>query len=223
MPFKEVFTNIFRTETVIAAVVFGLVVTAMLVAFGVSAHKRRRGKPVSHRQHLHKVEAGFGVALAGMAAFLVFSAFSANAQDFPAKGPAPAVTVRVTAFQWCWRFQYAGSPVSVEGSCRDHRYPVLEVPAGEPVKFDVTSADVVHAFWVPHLDTKIDAFPGHTNSFTTTVTHDGTWIGRCAQYCGLYHSEMDFWLKAVSPARFRTWLAAQTARATATASTGAAR
>lgn len=209
MSFRHVFARVFPLESVIAAVVFGLVVLAMLVAFAVSRHRRRAGLPPARREHLPRVEAVFGVALAGMAAFLVFTSFTANAQDYPAKTVRPAVTVRVTAFQWCWRFGYAGSPVTVTGSCRDGRYPVLEVPAGVPVKFDVTSVDVLHAFWVPYLDTKVDAFPGHVTSFTTTVAHPGQWIGRCAQYCGLYHSEMDFWLKAVPQAQFSSWLRAQ--------------
>jgi cytochrome c oxidase subunit II len=216
--FRQVFGNVFPLETVLAAVVFGLVVMAMLVAFAVSRRKRRLGTGPAWREHLHTVEAVFGVALTGMAAFLVFVSFTANAQDFPAKTVRPAVTVHVTAFQWCWRFQYPGSPVTVTGACTNGSYPVLEIPAGVPVKFDVDSVDVVHAFWVPYLDAKIDAFPGHTTTFTTTVAHPGEWIGRCDQFCGLYHSEMDFWLKAVPPAQFRSWLKGQ-----ASAGAGAAR
>jgi cytochrome c oxidase subunit II len=209
MSFRQVFGDVFPLETVIAAVVFGLVTVAMLVAFAVSRRKRRRGAAPARREHLPTVEAVFGVALAGMAAFLVFTSFTANAKDFPAKAVTPAVTVNVTAFQWCWRFGYAGSPVTVTGACDNGRYPVLEVPAGVPVKFDVVSVDVVHAFWVPYLDTKVDAFPGHTTTFTTTVAHPGEWIGRCDQFCGLYHSQMDFWLKAVPQAQFNSWLKAQ--------------
>jgi cytochrome c oxidase subunit 2 len=208
MSFRKVFSGIFPMETVIALVVFGLVVLAMLAAFAVSWRKRRSGSPPSARSHLHKAEGAFGIALAGMAAFLVFSSITANAREFPSRPPKAAVTVHVTAFQWCWRFQYAGSTATVQGSCANGQYPVLEIPAGEPVAFDVTSADVLHAFWVPYLDAKIDAYPGHVNSFTTTVSHPGLWPGRCAQFCGLYHSTMDFWLRAVPPAQYRAWLAA---------------
>lgn len=224
MSFREDFSNIFPMETVIALVVFGLVLLAMIAAFAVSGRKRRSGSPPSTRSHLHKAEGAFGVALAGMAAFLAFSSFTANAREFPSRPPKPAVTIHVTAFQWCWRFQYAGSTTTVQGSCDNGHYPVLEVPVGEPIAFDVTSTDVIHAFWVPYLDAKIDAFPGHVTSFTTTVTRTGQWPGRCAQFCGLYHSTMDFWLRAVPPARYRAWLRAvatsQTARVAA--DTGAA-
>jgi cytochrome c oxidase subunit 2 len=229
MSFRQVFSNVFPMETVIALIVFGLVLVAMIAAFAVSRHKRRLGKPISAREHVHKVEGAFAVALAGMAAFLTFTSFTANAQEFPSRTPKPAVTIHVTAFQWCWRFQYAGSSATVNGTCQGGQYPVLEVPVGERVQFDVTSVDVVHAFWVPYLDAKIDAFPRHTTTFTTTVTRAGDWLGRCAQFCGLYHSTMDFWLRAVSPAQYKSWLeavatnpAASAAANMGVASTGAA-
>lgn len=215
--FRNVFWNIFPMEAVIAAVVFGLVMAAITAAVLVSRRKKRRGLPASRREHLHAVEAAFGVAVAGMAAFLIFSNFSANSQDFPGSSVKPALRVQVTAFQWCWRFRYEGEPVTVAGSCSDGQYPVLVVPAGEPVEYDVTSVDVVHAFWVPYLETKMDAFPGHVNTFTTTVAGTGRWIARCAQFCGLYHSEMDFWLQVVTPSQFDQWLHSRTA---STGSTG---
>jgi cytochrome c oxidase subunit 2 len=69
------------------------------------------------------------------------------------------------------------------------------LPTGRPVEIDVTSTDVIHAVWVPYLEYKIYAYPDHVNRFTVTLTHDGRWIGRCAQICGLYHYAMDFWLR----------------------------
>jgi len=117
--------------------------------------------------------------------------------------------VQVTAFQWCWRFRYVGQPVTVTGSCADGDYPVLVLPAGVPVEIDLASADVVHAFWVPYLDYKMDAFPGHVDRFTVTLPRAGRWIGRCAQLCGLYHYEMDFYLQVVPQAQFGRWLHAR--------------
>ena len=73
----------------------------------------------------------------------------------------------------------------------------------------MTSSDVIHAVWVPYLRYKIYAYPGHVNTFTVTLTHTGRWIGRCAQLCGLFHYEMDFYLQAETPAQFDRWLRAQ--------------
>jgi cytochrome c oxidase subunit 2 len=52
------------------------------------------------------------------------------------------------------------------------------------------------------------AYPGQVNKFTVTLTRSGRWIGRCAQLCGLYHYEMDFWLRAEPPSQFSQWLGA---------------
>jgi cytochrome c oxidase subunit II len=73
----------------------------------------------------------------------------------------------------------------------------------------------VHAFWVPYLDYKMDAYPGHVDKFTVTMPRAGRWNGRCAQFCGLYHYRMDFWLQAVSPAQFSSWLRARSGVAAA--------
>jgi cytochrome c oxidase subunit 2 len=209
MPFRHVFGQVFPLESVIAAIVFGLVLAAMAAAVIVSWRKRRRGTPAARREHLRLLEAAYGLALAGIAAFLVVVSFSANAGDFPRQDPAPTMRVQVTAFQWCWRFHYAGQPVTVTGSCAGGDYPVLVLPAGLPVEIDLTSADVVHAFWVPYLDYKMDAFPGHVDRFTVTLPRPGRWIGRCAQMCGLYHYEMDFYLQVVPQAQFSRWLHAR--------------
>jgi cytochrome c oxidase subunit 2 len=83
---------------------------------------------------------------------------------------------------------------------------VLVVPAGEPVRLDVTSADVIHAVWVPQWDMKLYAYPGIVQSLTVTIPRDGRWIGRCAQLCGLFHYDMDFWLQAVPAAAFKSYL-----------------
>jgi cytochrome c oxidase subunit 2 len=99
--------------------------------------------------------------------------------------------------------------VTADGQCQGDdpaRLPVLTVPAGEPVRLDVTSDDVIHAVWVPQWRFKLYAYPGHVQSLTVTIPRPGEWIGRCAQLCGLDHFEMNFMLRAVPPAAFRTFL-----------------
>jgi cytochrome c oxidase subunit 2 len=208
VPFRHVFGQVFPLEFVIAAVVFVLVLLAMTAAAVISRSKRRRGSPAASREHWHLLEGGYGLALLGMAVFLIVTSFSANADDFPHADPKPALVVDVTAFQWCWQFHYAGQPVTVIGACTGGRYPTLMLPAGQPVRIDLTSRDVLHAFWVPYLDFKMDAFPDHVNTFSVTLAHTGRWIGRCAQLCGLYHYRMDFYLQAVTMAQFDSWLRA---------------
>lgn len=207
MPFRSAFSQLFAQDTTIAAVVFALVVMAMLGAMLLSRRRRKRGQDPSRRATADRLEISYVLALAGMVVFLVISSFTASAKEF--SDPEPALRVQVTAYQWCWRFHYQGQPVTVTGQCEGGSLPTLVLPTGRPVELEVTSLDVVHAFWVSYLDFKMYAYPGHTSTFTVTLSRTGRWIGRCAQLCGLYHYEMDFYLQAVSPAAFSAFIRAR--------------
>lgn len=208
MPFRQTFAQLFGQDTTIAEVVFGLVVATMIVAVAQSWYRHRHGKDASRKATANRVELSYLAALTGMAIFLMIASVTANGKDFPSSDPKPAMQVQVTAFQWCWSFHYTGQPVTVTARCQGGPLPTLVLPTGRPIELDITSTDVIHAFWVPYLREKMYAYPGHVNRFTVTLTSSGRYIGRCAQLCGLYHYEMDFWLQAESPARFGRWLRA---------------
>lgn len=208
MPFQGAFSSLFTQDTTIAWVVFGLVLLAMVAAIVRSWRLHRKGEGPSRQSKANRVELSYLGALTGMMIFLVISSFTANGKDYP-DPPKTALAVRVTGYQWCWRFQYEGTPRTMVGQCQADdpgRLPVLVVPVGQPVRLDVTSADVIHAVWVPEWKFKLYAYPNHIQNLTVTIPRAGEWIGRCAQLCGLYHYEMDFWLRAVPPATFRTFL-----------------
>jgi cytochrome c oxidase subunit 2 len=208
MPFRSAFSSLFTQDVTIAWVVFGLVLCAMAGAMLHSWRRGRKGQGPSRQATADRVELGYAAALVGMVIFLVISSFTANAKDYP-DPPKTAATVRVTGYQWCWRFQYEGTSRTTDGQCQGDdlaAFPVLVVPVGEPVRLDVTSADVIHAVWVPEWRFKLYAYPGHVQGLTVTIPRAGQWIGRCAQLCGLDHFEMDFWLRAVPPASYRTFL-----------------
>jgi cytochrome c oxidase subunit 2 len=115
--------------------------------------------------------------------------------------------ITVTAFQWCWRFDYREAPVRVTGTCADRAAaPTLVVPAGQPVELSLTSSDVVHALWIPDLAIKKDAMPNHVNTLTVTFDRPGQWLGRCSEYCGTHHMTMDFYVKAVPADQYQQWL-----------------
>ena len=208
MPFQSAFHWLFAQDAIIAAVVFGLVVLVLIGSLLLSWWRRRRGQGPSNRAEANKLEISYVAVLTAIAVFLMITSVIANSQDFP-DPPKPALRVQVIAYQWCWRFHYEGQPVTVTGQCEGGSLPVLVLPVGRPIELDVTSIDVVHAFWVPHLRVKMNAYPGHTNSLTVTLSHVGRWIGRCAQLCGLYHYEMDFYVRAESPAAFGRFLRAR--------------
>jgi cytochrome c oxidase subunit 2 len=116
-----------------------------------------------------------------------------------------SLVVRVTGFQWQWRFDYEESGVSVVG-LPDER-PEAVVPVGEPITFVLESPDVQHSFYVPRFIMKRDVVPGRENRVDVTIDEEGTYTGLCAEFCGLLHAEMYFTIRAVSPDAFEAWLA----------------
>jgi cytochrome c oxidase subunit II len=84
--------------------------------------------------------------------------------------------------------------------------PTLWLPKGEKVRFILTSRDVIHSFWVVPFLFKQDVIPGHTNVFEVTPNQEGTFLGKCAELCGVDHSRMLFNVKVVSPERYRAHL-----------------
>jgi cytochrome c oxidase subunit 2 len=77
------------------------------------------------------------------------------------------------------------------------------------VLVQVASADVIHSFWVPELNRKVDAIPGQTNAIELYADKPGVYRGECNQYCGLQHAHMGFLVFADPPRVFRRWLARQ--------------
>ena len=126
------------------------------------------------------------------------------------RAPAPLL-VEVKGSQWQWQFHYPAANISVIGgpstAGRDSA-PTLVLPVGKPVRIALTSADVIHSFWVPDFLFKKDNIPGRTNEFDLTVTEAGDYIGRCAEFCGLEHDRMTFRVHAVPAADFDGALAA---------------
>ena len=120
------------------------------------------------------------------------------------------VQIRVTAFQWGWRFDYPDLNVGVAGETTNGpggHGPQMVVPVGQTVQITLVSDDVIHGFYVHDFNFSRYALPGVVNLFELDVLHPGTYDGQCTQFCGLYHAEMLFSVRAVSPPAFRVWAA----------------
>jgi cytochrome c oxidase subunit 2 len=120
-----------------------------------------------------------------------------------------SVHLNVEAFRWGWRMSYPDDGVTVEGVRAPGPEAVL--PVGRQIAITVTATDVIHSFFVPQFLYKRDAIPGHPNTFTVTIQEPGTYAGQCAEFCGIYHSQMPFTIRAVSEADYQAWLATQRA------------
>ncbi|KHD77782.1 cytochrome C oxidase subunit II [Actinoplanes utahensis] len=130
----------------------------------------------------------------------------------------PDNVVEVVAFKWNWQFNYRNGMgegpektiASTVGS--SDVIPILVLPVGETIRFEETSRDVIHSFWVPEMLFKRDVFPGNVrNVFEVTLDKTGRYVGRCAELCGTYHAFMNFELVAVTPENFDKYLAARQA------------
>jgi cytochrome c oxidase subunit 2 len=84
--------------------------------------------------------------------------------------------------------------------------PTLWLPKGQTVRFVLTSRDVIHSFWIVPFLMKQDVIPGHTNVFEVTPNKVGTFMGKCAELCGVDHSRMLFNVKVVSPQAYQQHL-----------------
>ena len=159
--------------------------------------------------------------------------FAARNENYVGRNPSnPDVTVKVIGQQWSWQFVYpqyatsAGNRVTELGEMwrpglPTSQLPLLEIPAHETIQFNLTSVDVVHAFWIAPFEFKRDVIPGYANRFTVTPIKTGSLTGRCSELCGVYHSRMLFRVKIVTPAQFSRWIHAQQAQQAASASGGA--
>jgi len=189
----------------VGAVVWGMIVWAVIF------HRRRGDKLPPQVRYNMPIEILYTVVpFVLIAVLFYYTAKDENTIDaLPAH---PAVTVDVTGFQWTWQFNYPKLGVTTDGYMWDEGpLPLLELPTGETVQFNLTSTDVIHSFWVPEFLFKRDVVPGHPNHFAVTLTQTGTFTGHCSELCGLYHSRMLFTLKVVTPAQFKTWIAQQQA------------
>jgi cytochrome c oxidase subunit 2 len=79
------------------------------------------------------------------------------------------------------------------------------VPQGEAVRFNLTSVDVIHGFWIPEVRFKRDVFPSTTQSVTLVFPRAGSFQGQCSQFCGLRHADMLFDVRVVAPSAFVSW------------------
>ena len=110
-------------------------------------------------------------------------------------------TIEIIGHQWWWEVHYTDQNFDTANE--------IHIPVGQPVTILLTSADVIHSFWVPELHSKLDMIPGQTNTMTLQADQPGVYRGQCAEFCGAQHANMAFLVIAEKPDAYQAWLADQ--------------
>lgn len=116
--------------------------------------------------------------------------------------PEDAITIDVVGWQWWWEFRYPLENGDTVVTANE-----VHVPVGRPVHLRMTSADVVHSFWIPQMGGKRDVIPNRVNELVFTPLEEGVYLGQCAEFCGESHALMAMRLIAHEPEDFERWLA----------------
>ncbi len=123
-----------------------------------------------------------------------------------ARKPPTAVDVTVVGHQFWWEFRYPQYNVI---AANEMHVPVSSAAAPRPTYMKLTSADVIHSFWVPQLAGKTDLLPNRVNEMWIDPQSTGLYVGQCAQFCGVQHAKMLLRVYVDTPEQFQQWIAQQ--------------
>lgn len=222
-------------DAVLMPIIVAITLFVLFLLLWVMARFNKRANPVASKtSHNTFIE-----VIWTLVPVLILVGIAVPSIDLLAKqykpAPAKALTIKATGYQWYWTYTYPdnggfentsymlnipGAPevnakVRVVGTEPwdgpshlevDNR---LVVPAGEPIRLQVTGADVIHAFAVPSLWFKIDAVPGKINERVLFIEKPGVYYGQCSELCGAKHGYMPIAIEALPRAQFNQWVLTQ--------------
>ncbi len=122
--------------------------------------------------------------------------------DRPAP-PAGSKIIEVVGHQWWWEFRYPDESII---TANELVLPLSDPQDPQPIALELTSADVVHSFWVPRLAGKMDVFPLRTNMLWFEPTAPGLFHGQCAEYCGTQHANMLIRVRVLPKQEWQQWV-----------------
>ena len=213
---------IFWVCVVIGIIVFGV------MGYSIVMHRKSRGAVADNFHESVKVELLWTILPAIVVIAIGYRAFFTleKMYDFDDSD----MTVEIVGYQWKWRYSYLGGDAAervtyfsslatprdqINGLTTKGENYLLEVdeplvlPIGMKIRFVISSADVIHSWWVPQLAVKKDAIPGIVNESWTHINEPGTYRGQCTELCGKDHGFMPIVVEALPQAEFDTWLAAK--------------
>ncbi len=210
---------------VIGIGVFTVMFTSILL------HRKSRGHEPAKFSHSTKAEIIWTIIPVLILVVMAVPATTALVRMEDSSGA--EMTIKITAFQWRWKYEYLDQdisfissldrtsnearrinsgidPESVDNYLLNVDNPLV-LPVGKKIKFLITADDVIHSWWVPALGWKRDAIPGFINSAWTNIDEPGTYRGQCAELCGKDHGFMPIVVIALPENEFEAWVTEQTA------------
>ena len=185
-------------------------VTLILILWAVFAYRRRRNSDVPEQTKYNlPIEVLYTIVPLVMILGLFWFTAKDQSEILTIENDQKQ-TVNVVGWKWSWGFNYIDEQVFESGT--PDYVPTLVLPVNEKVRFELTSPDVIHSFWVPAFLFKMDVIPGKTNVFELTPNKLGTFAGKCTELCGTYHSGMLFNVKVVERPEFEAYVESLKAR-----------
>ncbi len=189
---------------VVGAIVYLLVMGYLLLALF-----RRRGdrRGDDDEEEASEPDEGTGIViwggavipaiiLAGIYGATVFTLSALKEPEIPED-----LTIEVTGNQFWWDVNYPELGIRTANE--------IHIPVGQPVAVKLTSEDVIHSFWVPELHGKLDLIPGQVTEFWLEASEPDTYLGECAEFCGVQHAKMQFLVIAQDDEEFLQWVEQQ--------------
>jgi cytochrome c oxidase subunit 2 len=170
-------------------------VVAALIVYALLRGRRKSTEPSRLRENTFIWVGGVVVPAVILFVLGVVTVTTSNAIRKPSSH---ALAIDVTGHDWWWSVTYPDDRIVTANE--------IHVPVGQPLDISIRSDDVIHSFWVPQIAGKVDAIPGQPNRLRVTVEKAGTYIGECAEFCGLQHAHMGFSVVAESAGDFERWV-----------------
>lgn len=202
--------NLWMGILVVCIIVF-IAVWAVLIT-GVARTRHGADEPppplldteASDRKARKVVSVAVGITVITLFVILVSSIVTGKrvTDELASKTP---LTIEVVGHQWWWEVHYPNpDPSKIIVTANE-----IHLPTGVPIHMSTASRDVIHSFWAPNIHGKRDLIPGYTTAFWFKVDKPGIYRGQCAEFCGLEHAKMAFYIIAESPDKFQQWQAQQ--------------
>lgn len=175
----------------VCAAVFALVV--ILLALGLGFGRKSTSPRAPLGDNVFIILGGIAMPAVVLVGLLIYM-LAISGKLTPKKAD---LVIEVNGKMWWWDVYYPASGIRTANE--------LYVPVGKAVRIDLRADEVIHSFWVPSLGGKTDALPGLTNTHWLTADKPGTYRGICAEFCGVQHARMGFYVVALEEAEYRAW------------------